>query len=138
MSATNATSSIDVYKKKELIWRMFLASSMEAAIHLGPDFLRNSEIYKNTQFENIVHVFNITFKLIKEHSEEILDVECLEHSSPSWTRSILANDQAIKWAKAKVCVCAYSLLCRTSKRYSRSSTEMGRPNSKISKCIRLT
>ena len=27
-----------------------LASSMKAAIHLGPDFLKNSEIYKNTKF----------------------------------------------------------------------------------------
>ena len=34
-----------------------------------------------------------------EHSEEILNVECLEYSSPSWTRPILANDQAVKWAK---------------------------------------
>ena len=48
---------------------------------------------------------------MKEHSEEILNVECLEHSSPSWTRSVLANDQAAKWAKAKVCVYADSVLC---------------------------
>ena len=38
-------------------------------------------------------------------------MECLEYSSPSWTRSILANDQAVKWAKAKVCVYADSVLC---------------------------
>ena len=35
-------------------------------------------------------------KLKKEHSEEILNVECLDYSSPSWTRSILATDQAVK------------------------------------------
>ena len=28
------------------------------------------------------------------------------HSSPSWTRSTVVNDQAIKWAKAKACVYA--------------------------------
>ena len=49
--------------------------------------------------------------MIKEHSEEILNVECLEYSSPSWTRSILATDQAVKWTKAKVCVYADSVLC---------------------------
>ena len=37
-----------------------MALSMKAAIHLGPDFLMNSEIYKNTKFENIENVFNIT------------------------------------------------------------------------------
>ena len=45
---------------------------MKDAIHLSPDFLTNSEIYKNTKFENIRSVFNITRKLIREHSEEIL------------------------------------------------------------------
>ena len=90
---------------------LFLASSMKAAIHLGPDFLTNSEIHKNTKFENIWSVVNISRKLIKEHSEEILNVESLEYSSPSRTRSILANDQPVKSAKAKVCVHADSVLC---------------------------
>ena len=84
-----------------------LASSMKATIHLGPDFLTNSEIYKNTKFEKIWSVFNSTQKLRNEHSEEILNMECLEYSSPSWTRSILANNQA----KVKVCVYADSVLC---------------------------
>ena len=38
------------------------------------------EVYKNTTVENIWSVFNITRKLMKEHSEEILFVECLEYS----------------------------------------------------------
>ena len=88
-----------------------MASSMKAAIHLVRDFLMNSDIYKNTRFENIENVFNIIPKLIKEQSEEILNVRCLEYSSPSWTRSILVNNQAIKWAKAKVCVYGDSVLC---------------------------
>ena len=33
----------------------------------------------------------------------------LEFSSPSWTTSILVNDQAIKWTKAKVCIYADSV-----------------------------
>ena len=99
------------YKTNILTWRLFLASSMKAAIHLGPDLLTNSEIYKNTKFEKNGVYFNTTQKLIKEHSEEILNVECQEYSSPSWTRSILANDQAVKWRKAKVCVYADSVPC---------------------------
>ena len=103
MSATNATFSMDSYKTKKMTWRLFLTSSMKAAIHYGPNYVSNSEIYKNTKIEDIESVFNITQKLVKEHSEEILMVRCPEYSSPSWTRSILANDQAVKWAKAKVC-----------------------------------
>ena len=46
-----------------------------------------------------------------EHSEEIPNVTLLESSSPSWTRSVLSHDRAIKWAKAKVCLYADSVLC---------------------------
>ena len=56
---------MDSYQNKVLAWRMFMTSSMKAAIHLGQDFLENSEIYKNTKFENIENVFNITQKLLK-------------------------------------------------------------------------
>ena len=81
-------------------------TSMKAALHFGKGFATNSEIHVNTKFENIESVFDITQKLIQEQSEEILNVECLRHSSPSWERSMLANDQAIKWAKARVFVFA--------------------------------
>ena len=86
-------------------------------------FLTNSEFYKNTKFEIFWSVFNITRKLIKEHSEEILNMECLEYSSPSWTTSELANDQAIEWAKAKVCVYADSVVCWTQMKDTPGATE---------------
>ena len=37
--------------------------------------------------------------------------KCLEFSSLSWARLVLANDQAMKCAKAKACVYADSVLC---------------------------
>ena len=52
-SAINATFSMESYKTNVLTWRMFMASSMKAAIHFVSDFLKNSEIYKDTRFENI-------------------------------------------------------------------------------------
>ena len=75
------------------------------------ELLGDTEIYKNTNFEEIECLFNITQKLTKEHSEDILNVKGLECSSPSWARSVLAHDQAIRWANAKVCVYADSVLC---------------------------
>ena len=110
-TSINVTFSEESYKTNVLTRGMFMASSMKAAIHLGPDFLKNSEIYKNTRFENIENVFNITQNLIKELSEEILNVRNLDYSSPSWTTSTLFNDKAIKWAKAKVRVHADSVQC---------------------------
>ena len=111
MSATTATFSMEAHETNVLIWGMFMTSSMKAAIHFGPNYVLNSEIYKNTKFEDIECVFNITQKLVREHFEEVLDVKCLEYSSPSWARSVLANNHSIKWEKAKVCVYADSVLC---------------------------
>ena len=44
-----------------------MAPSMKAAIHMGSDFLENSEIYKNARFENIENVFIVTQKLVKQY-----------------------------------------------------------------------
>ena len=52
------------------------------------DYVSNSETYKNTKFEEIESLFNITQKLVVEHSEEILNVKCLEYSSPSHEISV--------------------------------------------------
>ena len=90
---------------------------------------------QDTRFENIGNVFNITRKLMKEYSEEILNVECLGCSSPSWTRSILVNDQAIKWTKAKACVYADSVLCVGRRNMVKEQQKDGKAKLKISGCV---
>ena len=52
--------------------------------HLGPNYLATMEVYENTNFEAIQSLFNLTQKLILEHSEEILKVHTIESASPSW------------------------------------------------------
>ena len=78
---------------------------------LRPNYLVNLEVYKNTNFEDIESLFNITQKLILEHSEETLNVNTIESASPSWTRSVLSHDQVIQWTKAEVRVYSDSVLC---------------------------
>ena len=111
ITASDSTFSMEALKTNLLIWRMFMSLSMKAAIHLGPNYLANLQVYKNTNFEEIQSVFNITQKLTLEHSEEIPDVNKTESESPSWTRSVLSHDQMIQWAKAKVRVYSDSVLC---------------------------
>ena len=88
-----------------------MSLSVKAAIHFGPNHVANLEVYKNTNFEEIQSLFNITQKLILEHSEEILNVNTIESTSASWTRSVLSRDQVIQWTKAKVRVYSDSVLC---------------------------
>ena len=73
---------------------------------------------------------------MKEHAEEILNVSGLENSSPSWTRSTLVNDQAIKWAKAKACVHADSVLSvGRMEQCQEQQKGDGKAKLKISRCI---
>ena len=99
-----------------------MSSSMKAAIHLGPNYLTNLKIYKNTNFEEIESLFNITRKLLLEHSEETLNVKPLESSSPSRTRSPLPHEQAINWKKTKVRVYSDSVLCVGQMNESKEAT----------------
>ena len=106
-----STFWMEAMKTNVLVWGLFMSYSMKAAIHLGPIHLANSEIYKNTKFEDIESVLNITQKLAKEHSEEILNVNTIESASPSWKRSVLSHDQVIQWTSAKVRVFSDSVKC---------------------------
>ena len=83
-----------------------MSSSMTAAIHLGPSYLTNSEIYKNTNFEEIESLFKITQKLILEHSEDISECEndwqCI---------SILDEISIFSWSSDQMGEGADSVLC---------------------------
>ena len=70
------TKSIEALKKNVLIWKMCKSSSLKAAIHLGPNYLANLEVCKNTNFDEIQGSFIVTQKLILE-SEEFLNVRLL-------------------------------------------------------------
>ena len=69
-----------------LIWGLFMASTMKAAVHLGPNYTENMEVCKNANFKEI---FNVTQKLIMDHPMEILIVSTVDWTSFSWQRSTL-------------------------------------------------
>ena len=132
ITANNSTFSIEAFKTNVLIWRMFMSSSMWASMRLGPNYLANLQVYNNTNFEDTESLFNITQKLKLEHSEEILNVKPVESSSPSWTRSEMSHDQAIKWTKSKsVCLLRFSSMCGTDEWKQRSNKKMRRSSGRI-------
>ena len=73
--------------------------------------MANLEVYKNTNFEKLQTLFDITQKLILDYQTELLNVTPVDWTAPSWVRSKLSHDQVITWTKAKVLVCSDSLLC---------------------------
>ena len=69
---------------------------MKAAIHLGQDFLENSQVYKNTKFENF-------FK--KEHSE------CKD---PGLSFTLMDKICAVQRQRDQLGECKSLCLCRFS------------------------
>ena len=53
----------------------------------------SSRIRKSTRTQNsrILRVSSTSLKLVREHYEEIFNLKCLEYSSPSWARPVLAQ-----------------------------------------------
>ena len=88
-------------KTNVLLWSLFLSSATKAAIHLGPNHTENLEVRKKANFEEIQSFFGITQKLILEHPEEILNVNTIDSTSPSWTRSTLSYDQKPKYVSTQ-------------------------------------
>ena len=112
MSSSDAAFSMQAYKTNVLIWWMFMSSSMKAAIHLGPNYLANSEIYKNTKFEEIESSSNIVQKLV------------MAYSSPSWARAVFSHDQVGKGKS--MCLCWFRSMCWADEGQSRSNRKMER------------
>ena len=111
-----------------LTWRMFSASSMKAAIHLGPNFKSNSEIYKNTKNSRILRMCSTLLEncfknsLNKFWMWNAWNVHHRHGRSRQWPMIKQSNGR-----KRSMCVRWLRSLCRTSKRYARSSTKMERP-----------
>ena len=67
---------------------------------MGLDFTENLDIYKITNFDELQNLFDITKKLVFFKQSEILNMNMIECTFPSWTRSTLSHDQVIQWTKA--------------------------------------
>ena len=59
------------YKTNVLMWGLFMPSTMKVAIHLGPNYTGNLEMYKNANFKEIQNLFEITQKLLSDSECEV-------------------------------------------------------------------
>ena len=86
-----------------------MSTTIKASVHLGSGDTEKLEVYRNTHFEGLQNLFDVTQRLILEHHVEILKVSPVDWTAPSWTRSALTRDQVITWTK--VHVYSDSVLC---------------------------
>ena len=87
-----------------------MSTTTKAAVHLGQKYKDNLVTSKNTHFEELKTLFDITQKVISDQDFEILNVSTIEWKFTPWMRSTLLHDNVIKWTKAKVHVYSDSVL----------------------------
>ena len=57
-----------------MIWELFMSTTKKALVHLGPSYNENLEVYRNTNFEELKTLFDITQEV--DLGPELRDSEC--------------------------------------------------------------
>ena len=96
-----------------MIWGLllFLSATKEAAAPLGQYYQENLRTTKNTDFDKIKPLFDITQKWMLDQEHEIHGKSKIDWGTILCVRSTLLNDKAIKPSTAKVYVFSDSVRC---------------------------
>ena len=94
-----------------IIWRMFMAATMNAATFMGKNFSTIQKFIMNSEDLTLKQMFDITSKLVSDQDE----INCLDNihwEKNSWKRLSLIGDEAvINLQSTKVYVFSDSVLC---------------------------
>ena len=91
-------------------WRVFLNTTLRAAVHLGQDYEASLRYVKNHLWNSVGQLFNETGKLISEQTE-ITGVNTTECKDFTWMSTSLLCSKAHHITNAKAYVFSDSVLC---------------------------
>ena len=83
-----------------LIWWMFMTVTLQAAGHLGNDYLENQNSTTNRSQRTVKHLFDVRKKLVRDQ-KEIQGVSVVDWQQTSWRRTTLLTDLAVQLSTAK-------------------------------------
>ena len=94
-----------------IIWRMFMATTLNAATFMGENFSTTQSVVKNHESLTLKQMFDVTAQLVN-NQEEISCLDKILYGKNSWTHLSLINDAVvINLQSTKVYVFADSVLC---------------------------
>ena len=98
-------------EEHSIIWRMFMAATMNAATFMGKNFQDNQNSIVNTTDLTLKKMFDISAKLVGEQ-DEIFNVDKIHWEKHSWKHlSLIGDETVINLQRAKVYVFSDSVLC---------------------------
>ena len=101
----------DSGEEHSIIWEMFMAATMNAATHMGKNFMDFQNSIKNSRDLTLKQMFDITAKLVGEQ-EEINNMDNIHWGKNSWRQlSLIGDETVINLQRTKVFVFSDSVLC---------------------------
>ena len=85
-------------------------TTLQAAVHLGQDFLENLRFTKNQLLKSVKQLFQVTEQLIEDQNE-ISNLTTIDDKEPTWSATSLLCDRAFEITNAKTYIFAVSVLC---------------------------
>ena len=111
-SSTDNLDDLNVNTAKKGI---FMNTTLQAAVHLGQDYMDNLRFTKNQLLKSVKQLFPVTKKLI-EDQKEISNLTTIDYKELTWSATKLLCDKVFAITNAKTCVFAHSVLCLGSMR----------------------
>ena len=94
-----------------IIWRMFMATTLNAATFMGKNFSIIQSVVNNHESLTMKQMFDVTAKVV-DNEEEINGLDKILYQKNSWTQLTLINDPVvINLQSTKVHVFSDSVLC---------------------------
>ena len=98
-------------EEHSLIWRMFMAATMNAATSMGKDFSTIQNFIMNSEDLTLKQMFDVTAQLVNDQ-EEIHGLDKIHWGKNSWRRlSLIGDETVIDIQRTKVYVFSDSVLC---------------------------
>ena len=94
-----------------IIWRMFMATTLNAATFMGKNFSTMQNVVKNQESLTLKQMFDVTAQIV-HNEEEISGLDKILYQRNSWTQLSSINDSVIiNLLSTKVYVFSDSVLC---------------------------
>ena len=105
------SSNAENCTEHSIIWRMFMATTLNAATFMGKNYSTMQNVVKNEKSLTLKQMFDVTAQMI-HNEEEIYCLDKIVYQKNSWTQLSLINDPVIiSLQSTKVYVFSDSVLC---------------------------
>ena len=98
-------------EEHSIIWRMFMATTLNAATFMGKNFSTIQSVVKNHEDLTLKQMFDVTAQLVI-NQDEVNGLDKIQWEKYSWTRlSLIGDETVISLRRTKFYVFSDSVLC---------------------------